>query len=255
MRTYSLYNYGQHVQIGILVGISEGCNAWAGRCVSNPTVPLGGNHLVPLFETILNAINLVPHFIIWFRCLKTIWLSFWQLSIWLLVFFNLFGFYYFESKCVYTTLPFWLAKVPKNYVNCTKMQTFQKHKRVMIKSMKEGCCYYGCVLDTPTTASQPLNYCNVWNISTLYEYNVWLIFLSNIHHNILMIHFHLCSNRCSLSIVSFCNLLPLWLENVMQRPLSWSTNNIRTKMIPPTQFINFRAKVAKNMKFSTCALF
>ena len=60
---------------------------------------------------------------------------------------------------------------------------------------------------------------------------------------------------CLVCIVSFSNLLPLWLENVMQRPLSWSTNNIRTKMIPPSQFINFRAKVGKNMKFSTCALF
>ena len=34
-------------------------------------------------------------------------------------------------------------------------------------------------------------------------------------------------------------------------PLSSSTNNIRTKMIPSSQFINFRAKVGKNMKFST----
>ena len=37
-------------------------------------------------------------------------------------------------------------------------------------------------------------------------------------------------------------------------PLSSSTNNIRTKMIPSSQFINFRAKVGKNMKFSTFAL-
>ena len=39
------------------------------------------------------------------------------------------------------------------------------------------------------------------------------------------------------------------------RPFSLSTNNIRTKMIPSSQFINFRAKVGKNMKFTTFALF
>ena len=56
--------------------------------------------------------------------------------------------------------------------------------------------------------------------------------------------------------VPFSLPLPQCLRcSAMCGPFSLSTNNIRTKMIPSSQFINFRAKVGKNMKFTTFALF